>query len=213
MSIDTMMNAGKVATVSDPHLQQLLDKQACAQVMMTYCRAIDHLDEALLRSVFHPESHHRHGFEGPSSDASRPSRPGEPGDFVAYALGVLATNTHTHHQLGNVFIEIEPDTATAYTEAYFTAYHRMRAKGDPLAAANAYDTEMDFWVGGRYMDRMEKRGDVWKIAYRIGTTDWMRIEPPASQGLSAAPAELRSKQSRDDMLYRRREALTKPTAR
>ena len=76
MSIDRMMNAGRVASVSDPHLQQLLDKQACAEVMMTYCRAIDHLDEALLRSVFHPDSHHRHGFEGPSSDPSRPSQPG-----------------------------------------------------------------------------------------------------------------------------------------
>ncbi len=209
MSIERMMNAGKVATVGDPHLQELLDKQACTEVMMTYCRAIDHLDEALLRRVFHPDSYHRHGFEGPSSDASRPSRPGEPGDFVAYALAVLATNTHTHHQLGNILIEVEADGTTAHTEAYFTAYHRMRAKGDPLAAPNAYDTEMDFWVGGRYMDRMEKRAGMWKIAYRIGTTDWMRIEPPASQGLFAAPADLRSRQNRDDMLYRRRDVFTK----
>ena len=179
--------------------------------MMTYCRAIDHLDEALLRSVFHPDSYHRHGFEGPSSDPSRPSQPGKPGDFVAYAFGVLNTHTRTHHQLGNIFVEIEADGVTAYTEAYFTACHRMRAKGDPKAAANAYDTEMDFWVGGRYMDRMEKREGVWKIAYRVGITDWMRTDPPTSQGYFGTPADLRPHQSRDDMLYRRRSAFTRPS--
>jgi SnoaL-like domain len=212
MSIERMMHVGQVATVSDPHLQQLLDKQACAEVMMTYCRGIDHLDEALLRSVFHPDSYHRHGFEGPSSDPTRPSQPGKPGDFVAFALEVLATDTRTHHQLGNIFIELESDGATAYTEAYFTAYHRMRAKGDPAAAANAYDTEMDFWVGGRYLDRMEKRDGTWKIAYRVGTTDWMRIEPPASQGYFNAPPDLRTQQNREDMLYRRRSAFTRPSS-
>jgi len=211
MTIKRMLQAGKVASVADVHLQQLLDKQACAEVMMTYCRAIDHLDATLLRSVFHPDSYHRHGFEGPSTDASRPSSPGKPGDFVAFAMEVLSTHTHTHHQLGNIFIELEDDGVTAYTEAYFTAFHRMRAKGDPKAAANAYDTQMDFWVGGRYMDRMEKRAGVWKIAYRVGMTDWMRIEPPSSQGYFNAPADLRSRQSRKDMLYRRRDVLKKTT--
>jgi hypothetical protein len=211
MSIDRMLNAGRVASVADPQLQQLLDKQACAEVMMTYCRAIDHLDEALLRSVFHPDSYHRHGFDGPSSDPSRPSTAAKPGDFVAFALGVLSTHTRTHHQLGNIFIEVEDDGVTAYTEAYFTACHRMRAKGDPKAAANAYDTEMDFWVGGRYMDRMEKRDSTWKIAYRVGITDWMRTDPPTSQGYFATASDLRPHQSREDMLYRRRSAFTRPS--
>ncbi len=213
MSIKALLNAGRAATVTDPHLQQLLDKQACVEVMMTYCRGIDHRDEALLRSVFHPDSHHRHGFEGPSSDASRPSRPGKPGDFVAFALEVLATHTRTHHQLGNIFVELEADGTTAYTEAYFTACHRMRAKGDPKAAANAYDTEMDFWVGGRYMDRMEKRDGVWKIAYRVGLTDWMRTDAPTSQGFMNTVAELRGQQNRKDMLYHRRTLFTRPGSR
>ena len=207
-----MMNAGRVARADDPHLQELLDKQACAEVMMTYCRAIDHRDEALLRSVFHPDAYHRHGFEGPSSDPSRASLPGKPADFVAFALATLATQTRTHHQLGNIFIELEADGVTAYTEAYFTAYHRLRAKGDPQAAANAYDTEMDSWVGGRYMDRMEKRAGVWKIAYRIGTTDWMRIEPPASQGHLNVTPELRMQPNPEDIVYRRRSALAKSSA-
>ena len=166
--------------MSDPNLQALLDKQACAEVMMTYCRAIDLRDEELLRSVFHSDAQHDHGYRGPSSDPSRPSAPGKPGDFVAFALGVLAAYTRTHHQLGSIFVELEVDGVTAHTEAYFTAYHRMRASDDPLAGLDAFDTEMDLWVGGRYMDRMEKRNGVWKIAHRIGTTDWTRLDPPAA---------------------------------
>jgi hypothetical protein len=204
MSIDHMLQAGRVPAVADPHVQMLLDKQACAEVMMTYCRAIDHRDEELLRSVFHPGSQHRHGFMGPSSDPGRPSKPGEPGDFVAFALGVLATHTRTHHQLGNIFIEVEPGGTVAYTEAYFTAFHRLRPKGDPLASPAAYDTEMDVWVGGRYMDRMEKRDDVWKITNRTGLTDWQRIEPPSSSGFNLVPPEIRMQQNRDDFLYHRR---------
>jgi len=188
----------------------LLDKQACAEVMMTYCRAIDHRDETLLRSVFHPDSYHRHGFRGPSSDATRASSPGKPGDFVAFALEVLATHVHTHHQLGNIFIELDDDGVTAFTEAYFTAYHRMRAKGDPLAGADAADTEMNVWVAGRYMDRMEKRGGVWRIAYRVGTTEWTRREPATPREGHTLADDQRSLQSRDDLVYRRRAEFVRP---
>ena len=82
MSVERMKKAGTVASVDDPHLQELLDKQACGEVMMTYCRAIDHKDEGLLRSVFHPDSYHRHGaYEGPSTSPNRKSKPGKPADY------------------------------------------------------------------------------------------------------------------------------------
>ncbi len=211
MTIKRMLDAGTVATVDDPHLQELLDKQACKDVMMTYCRAIDHRDEELLRSVFHPDSYHRHGFEGPSSAPKKRAKKGEHPDFVSYAMGVLATHHRTHHQLGNLFIDIEKDGKTAYTEAYFTAYHRMRASSDPKAGPNAFDTEMDYWVGGRYMDRMEKRDGVWKIAFRAGMTDWNKLEAPTSRGLDDIKPEHRMQQSRKDMLFHRRRRFKAPS--
>lgn len=191
------------AAPSAQAVQEMLDKQAIAEVMMTYCRAIDHLDEPLLRSVFHPDSQHDHGFKGPSSDPNAKSGPGKPGDFVGYALQVLTGMTRTHHQLGNIFVEVHGDVA--YTEAYFTAYHRVRAKGDPKAGPSASDTEMDLFVSGRYMDRMEKRDGVWKIARRTATTDWERLEPPSSMDYSRIPREAQSIQGKDDFVYRRRE--------
>jgi len=189
--------------MNEQQLGELLDKQAVTEVIMTYARAIDRLDEDLLRSVFHPDSQHAHGFVGPSSDPSLPSSPGAPGDFVAFAFEVLSGFTRTHHQLGNIFIEIDEDNA--YSETYFSAYHRMRAKGDPLAAANAYDTEMDWLVGGRYIDRMQKRDGVWKISHRTGLTDWMRTESPSTQGFVDIPPHMVGQRGSQDLVYRARE--------
>ena len=87
-------------------------------------------------------------------------------------------------------------------ETYFTAYHLMRAKGDPLAGPGAYDGEMDYFVGGRYVDRFECREGDWKIAIRTGLTDWMRLEPACSQGLSDLPDALVGQRFPQDFINR-----------
>ena len=51
--------------------EKLLAREAIRDSIYRYARAIDRLDEALLRSVFHPGSRHNHFYEGPSSDPSR----------------------------------------------------------------------------------------------------------------------------------------------
>lgn len=189
--------------MSEQLLREIKDKQDISDVIMTYARAIDRFDEQLLRSVFHPDSQHAHGFVGPSSDPSLPSEPGKPLDFVAFAFDVLRMHSRTHHQLSNIFIDIDGDNA--YAETYFSAYHRMRAKGDPLAGANAYDTEMDFLVGGRYIDRFQRRKEIWKISHRTGLTDWTRLEPPSTQGFFDTPAELLGQRGSTDLVYRCRD--------
>lgn len=183
-------------------VETLLAKQAITEVITRYARALDRMDEALLRSVFHPDSRHQHFYQGPSSapDAPRPAD-GGPRDFVEFALGVISTHTRTHHQLGNILIELEsPEQAVA--ETYFTAYHRMRPIGDPKAAPNAWDTEMDYFVGGRYLDHFEKREGEWRIVRRTGMTDWTRLETPATQGFADIAAETVGQYYPDDLLYR-----------
>lgn len=192
--------------MSDQLLREIVDKQSISDVIMTYARALDRLDETLLRSVFHPDSQHAHGFVGPSSDPSLPSKPGEPLDFVAYAFDMLRTQIRTHHQLGNILIEVDGDDA--YAETYFSAYHRMRAKGDPLAAENAHDTEMDLLVGGRYIDRFQRREGSWKISHRTGLTDWIRLEPPSTQGYFDIPSQLRGHRGSEDLVYRCRKVYS-----
>lgn len=171
------------------NLEELADRESIRDVIYRYARAIDRLDEALLRSVFHPGSRHNHFFEGLSSDPTLQSSAEEPGDFVAFALGLLGTFKRTHHQMGNTLIEFNGDNS-ARVETYFTAYHLMRAKGDPLAGPGAYDGEMDYFVGGRYVDLFECRDSAWKIIRRTGLTDWMRLEPSCSQGMADLPEAL-----------------------
>ncbi len=181
-------------------IDQLASREAIRDLVYRYARAIDRLDEALLRSVFHPDSRHNHFYEGPSSDPGSSTSGEEPGDFVAFAFALLRTFRRTHHQMGNTLIEFDGDDV-AKVETYFTAYHLMRAKGDPLAGPGAYDSEMDYLVGGRYVDRFERRDGEWKIARRTGLTDWMRLEPSCSQGMADLPAATVGGRQPDDFIY------------
>lgn len=183
--------------MADDWIVELQAKQAITEVIYRYARAIDRMDEQLLRSVFHPGSRHSHFYEGPSSDPGIPSSKESPGDFVAFALGVLSAYSRTHHQLGNTLIQLLGDGA-AVAETYFTAYHRLRARGDPLAPQNAYDTEMDYLVGGRYLDRFECHDNEWKIVQRTGMTDWVRLEPACSQGFNDIAANTIGRRAPDD---------------
>ena len=185
--------------VAPENVRELLARQAITDVIFRYARAIDRMDEALLRSVFHPDSRHNHFYEGPSSDPDAPSTADSPGDFVAFALGVLGGFSRTHHQLGNTLIEFTGESR-ARVETYFTAFHRMRPRGDPLAAANAYDTEMDYFVGGRYIDQFELRGEDWRIAERVGMTDWTRLEPAISQGFGDIDPRTVGRRAPDDFI-------------
>ncbi len=181
-------------------IQELLAKQAISEVIVRYARAIDRLDEAMLRSVFHADSQHNHFYSGPSSDPSRPAEGEDPGDFVRYALQVLSSHLRTHHQLGNTLITLENDRR-ATAESYFTAYHRMRAHGDPLAAPNAYATEMDFFVGGRYLDVFECRDGLWGIVERVGMTDWTRIEGPSANSMAGMDPDTLGGRHPNDRIY------------
>ena len=182
-----------MSTDLEQQLHNLLEKQAITEKIMTYCRAVDHLDETTLRSLFHAGSKHSHGFEGPSSTDD------DTEDFVGYALGFLDTFTRTHHQLGNIFIDVEGDVA--HSESYFTAFHRKRALGDPKAGDDATETEMDYYVAGRYLDRWEKRDGDWKITHRTGTTDWTRMEDPTTPALDALPSHMTSQHGPEDFVY------------
>ena len=184
----------------EPRLVELLAKQDIYEVIGRYARAIDRLDENMLRGVFHAHSTHNHFYQGPSSDASRAATDEDPGDFVRFALQVLSTYSRTHHQLGNTLIELTGET-TATAETYFTAFHRVRPIGDPLAGPEAYETEMDFFVAGRYIDRFECLAGEWKIAHRTGMTDWIRLEAPASRGTSGIDQSTIGQRAPDDLIY------------
>ncbi|WP_332772145.1 nuclear transport factor 2 family protein [Phenylobacterium sp.] len=166
-------------------LEDLASRAEVAEVAARYCRAFDRCDEALLASCFHPDATHEHGaFKGLSRD------------FCALGLAAVRQVVLTHHQLGQVSIEL--DGERAWVESYFTSYHRFGAEPPPGGAPRE-----DRIMGGRYVDRFERRDGVWRIAHRQGVNEWLRYEPASDRGFFDRPASERGRRDRGDPVYRR----------
>ena len=169
----------------DPRLDQLASRAEITEVVVRYVRAVDRMDEAMLRSCFHSDSRHRHGaFEGLSAD------------FCSSALEICGRVRATHHQLGPVSIELAGEVA--FVETYYTSHHRFGEVAP--AGGRAHEDRI---AGGRYVDRFERRDGTWKIAERVGVTEWMRYEPSSDRGFWDGPAEQRGRRDRGDPVYRR----------
>lgn len=166
--------------MNERELQALLDRQAITEILYLYCRACDRGDETLLRSLFHPNSTHRHGgFEGLSQD------------FAGFAMKIIGRSEVTKHLLTNVSIELDGDVA--YAESHYSAYHR--------AANRETGLDEDQFSGGRYLDRFERRDGQWKIAARIGLIDYEKFQAPAERTAAQLPTSARSRRIGEDALY------------
>lgn len=139
-------------------IQTLLDREAIRDVSLRYTRGIDRHDDALFLSAYHPDAKDDHGaFIGSGHD------------FVEHANRVHAKNWVCHqHYVTNQVIDI--DGGTAHCESYF------------LAVLKRPDGVCDM-VGGRYVDRIEKRADIWAVADRICMVEWNFVGEPGGAPL------------------------------
>jgi hypothetical protein len=137
-------------------LTELGDVQAIRGVLARYWRGVDRRDEALLRSVYHPDARDDHGHYAGDVDG-----------FITFVeREVHARFRCTMHKLGNAHIEVVGDVA--YAESYAIAHH-IRSDDD-------VDID-DLVMGIRYVDRFERRAGVWRIADRELRFEWQRVEP------------------------------------
>jgi len=123
--------------------QDLLDRVALHDLVMRYCRGCDRRDFALVRSLYHDDAIDGHGamFKG------------GPDAFVAWLAEVTAHWSLTRHVVGNSLFVIDGDHAEG--EHYVEAWHRTHGPQPQL-----------FIALGRYLDKYERRGGVWKFSYR-----------------------------------------------
>jgi hypothetical protein len=170
-----------MSRINETALQVLLDKQSISEVLIRYARACDRADEQLLRSCFHPDSVHRHGrFNGTSAD------------FVDFAMKIILGVKLEKHLMTNFLIEVDGDVAMS--ECHYTAYHRQPNKETGV--------DEDFFQGGRFIDRFERRNGEWRIASRIGLMDYERFEAVTERNIQKLPPSARSQRKPDDELYR-----------
>jgi hypothetical protein len=135
-------------------LQVLADKQAIYEVVLRYCRGIDRLDMALVRSAYHPDGIDNHtGFSGPIDG------------FIAWVEPAVRNFSGTLHTVANHMVELNGDVAVC--ESYGTAAHW----GEP-----ADEPRRNFTTGFRYVDHMTRRGGAWAIQERWAVREWTKSD-------------------------------------
>lgn len=140
--------------------EELADREAIRDCLIRYARATDRCDADLLASVFWPDA--QTDYEG--------FHIGAVGDYLAKtATATRDFMEQTAHLVGNMLIEIDGDSARA--ETYVFAFHRLPMDGGP----------QDLLLGARYLDRLEKRDDYWRIASRTLIADWFREFPDSAE--------------------------------
>ncbi|MFT4055408.1 MAG: nuclear transport factor 2 family protein [Novosphingobium sp.] len=133
----------------DPTVQQMVDREAIRTCVTRLARGEDRRSADLIRSCWWPEARFDYGVHS--------------GDFEAYLAWVVPgadAIKDTQHLLGQTHVELSGEDAKAETHVF--SYHRVdMGEGD-----------RDTCIGGRYLDRFEKRGNEWRIAYRVMLYDW-----------------------------------------
>lgn len=127
-----------------------ITKRALRDVGLAYCRAVDRGDEDLLASLF--------------TEGARISAGDYDGDVAGFAASQVTGKPgliRSFHSISTDYYEIDGDQAlgTTYVIRFDTAI-----KGGE---------ERDTLQGGRFLDRFEREGGVWKIAERRYVIEWI----------------------------------------
>jgi ketosteroid isomerase-like protein len=147
---------------TDALLQEMRDEFQLQKLVHRYCRAVDRGDIQTLRSLYHHDAEDDHGaFSTGSVD-----------DFLQGLAAARPYLRSMQHHITTVNFAV--DGAKAEGEIYSIATHTFMAG----------DRDVDVIVGGRYLDKYEKRDATWKFIERQIVTDWANVNDPSSVDLS-----------------------------
>jgi ketosteroid isomerase-like protein len=138
-------------------IQALLDKQAIAELVFGYSRAVDRKDFALLRSLYTDDGFDDHGglYCGSASGYI---------DWLEQAMSSCEITTHSVHN--HLIALLSADRAEG--EVYVTAYHRLHN------GSGGYNELIE---GLRYLDHYQKNNGRWQFARRTLINDWAQVGP------------------------------------
>ena len=138
--------------MSDAQVRELVDRQKICDCLARLARGEDRRDAVLLKGCYWPDATDDHGvFVGTFAE------------YLAWIVPGAPSIPVTLHTLGQSLIDLRG--AVAMVETHVTAYHRIDMGGGQ---------ERDIVIGGRYLDRVENRGDEWRIARRTMLYDWLK---------------------------------------
>ena len=148
-------------SVTADGLKQLLNKERIKDNLVSYCRGVDRREWDLVREAYHPDAYDDHGGYKGNVDG-----------FMEWLERRHQTIEQSMHFIGNCKIDFLSDNV-AVAETYCVAYQRYGHEAletiklwlgdEPLQEGKKVVVELLC----RYVDRMECRQGVWKIASRI----------------------------------------------
>lgn len=155
-------------------LRLLLDRQAISDCVVRYARGFDRGDHALMASAFHDDAHIWTGYRG--------GRRSQNQGINSYLEADLRRREVAQHYITTQSIDIDGDVA--HMETYYLIVVKMREGAVPTFLTTEQGGEdrgqspgeIDL-IGGRYVDRLERRNGEWKIALRWSVPDWALTAP------------------------------------
>lgn len=180
--MSTINSAGRIPGTL-PDLTELAHRSAISEILALHSRGVDRAVEADLKACYWPDATVAYGgFNGNAHE------------FCAMLPQAIQGFARTQHVVSNTLIQFGDAAQRAAVESCVTAYHYRSVDGGD-------DQEMIFI--GRYLDRFERRDQLWRIAHRQVLMDW-NINQNASAIHSGPPFEglVVGDRAPDDPLYR-----------
>jgi hypothetical protein len=130
-------------------LKAFLDREQIRERIVRLARGEDRRSADIISACYWPDAATDYGvFQGSFKE------------YLAWVVPGAEAIKNTQHVLGQSVIDLE--AASARVETQVISYHRVDiGQGD-----------LDTCVGGRYLDRFEKRDGDWRIAHRTMLYDW-----------------------------------------
>ena len=153
-------------------LRHLRDREAIRDAVQRHARGYDRRDRDYMASAYWPDAQVNYGAQ----------YSGEPDGMIEWGIDIVKERTVTRlHHMTTHTVEIEGDTAHAESYVIWT----MLSPEKTLILGT-----------GRYIDRLERRGDEWRIAVRE-----FHAEVGATVTSSSDPAAVESRQDPGDLSY------------
>lgn len=149
-----------------PTILDIAAIQAIRSRLAQHSRGVDRADAGLLADCYHPDATVDYGFfQGPARD------------FAAILTDAQHGRPVTHHRTAQMWVRLADAGERAVSESYVIAY---------APSPEADGTMRHRLICGRYLDRHERRGGIWRLTHRHYRLDTNANWP----GACPAPAPL-----------------------
>lgn len=146
-------------------MDALIARQGIANALALHSRGVDRADTNLLAAAYHSDATVDYGFFA-----------GAAAELAAMLASAQKAGPVTLHRTSNMWIRVDGDRAVS--ESYVIAY----------VASTGEDARQRL-VGGRYLDRHERRGGEWRLSHRTYVLDW-NINQPSTAVAADPPVAL-----------------------